>query len=65
MENLQILCRKKKALHFVVWIRYLTELELALGKWFKLEHSLSIERLSQIRHISTLKSQNEIGRAHV
>lgn len=39
---------KRKPFTLWCWIRYLTELYLALGKWFKLEHSLSIERLSQI-----------------
>ena len=33
----------------------MTELDLALGKWFKLEHSLSRERLSQITHKSHLE----------
>ena len=50
----------EKGKPFTLWcrIRYLTELDLALGKWFKLEHSLSIERLSQITCKSTLKSQD-------
>lgn len=39
---------KRKPFTLWCWIRYLIELNLALGKWFKVEHSLSIERLSQI-----------------
>ena len=34
---------KRKPFTLWFWIRYLIELELVLGKWFKLEHSLSIE----------------------
>ena len=46
---------KRKPFTLWCWIRYLTELNLALGKWFKLEHSLSRERLSQITRKSHLE----------
>ena len=34
---------KRKPFTLWCWIRYLIELDLVLGKWFKLEHSLSMK----------------------
>ena len=34
---------KRKPFTLWCWIRYLIALDLVLGKWFKLEHSLSME----------------------